>query len=315
MKKYTAILATFSLLGAFSATVVAQEAAPAVEPVATSMHFATISPSAAYTGTAMAGTASVSSMAWSGFSNAAVMPFYKGKFDVQLAYQNWAPKSTKSMNLAGGVAYRAGKFGVSLGFARFGGAKYKVVDDLGVVRGEFAPSDMNINLGLAYGIGEHFSVGLNAKYLTSALTDKDSYSAFAGNVFFMGRYSDITFAVGASNIGTPVKNRTESFALPMSATAAVSYGKVFAEKHGIEASADFNYFFSGGLTAALGARYAYNDLVFVSAGYHLGTQKAPLPSFASVGLGVKYFGVRLEASYMLGGTLGNTITAGLGYSF
>ena len=67
---------------------------------------------------------------------------------------------------------------------------------------------------------------------------------------------------------------------------------------------------------ALGAQYGWNDMVFARAGFHLGTGKAPLPTYASVGLGVKFVGVHLDVSYLLASkVLGNTLCVGIGYAF
>jgi len=57
-------------------------------------------------------------------------------------------------------------------------------------------------------------------------------------------------------------------------------------------------------------------MVFVRAGYHLGTDKAPLPSFATVGAGFKYAGFSLNVAYLTANNIiGNTLTFGLGVTF
>ena len=50
-----------------------------------------------------AGAASTSSIAYSAFTNSAVIPFWNGKFDAGVSYQNWAPDGVKSSNLAAGA--------------------------------------------------------------------------------------------------------------------------------------------------------------------------------------------------------------------
>ena len=77
-----------------------------------------------------------------------------------------------------------------------------------------------------------------------------------------------------------------------------------------------DYLFSGALMAGLGLEYCIVDIVSVRAGYHYGDAAKALPSFASVGLGVKFAGVHLDAAFLLASkTLGNTLMIGLGYSF
>ena len=83
----------------------------------------------------------------------------------------------------------------------------------------------------------------------------------------------------------------------------------------MDVNVDADYFFSGWFAAAFGASYTFNDLVSFRAGYRYGG-KSPIPSYASVGAGVKFAGVKLDLSYLLGSeVMNNTLAVGLGYSF
>lgn len=65
-----------------------------------------------------------------------------------------------------------------------------------------------------------------------------------------------------------------------------------------------------------GAQYSFKNMLFARAGYHFGTKEAVLPSFATVGLGVRFFGVSLDFAYLTGNdVIGNSMTFGLGYRF
>ena len=94
----------------------------------------------------------------------------------------------------------------------------------------------------------------------------------------------------------------------------------FADVHAVGVSLDADYYFALGFAAALGVEYSYADMAFVRAGYNMGGE-AVLPSFASIGAGVKFAGVELNLAYLLGfSTLHsvaakNTLSIGLGYSF
>ena len=69
---------------------------------------------------------------------------------------------------------------------------------------------------------------------------------------------------------------------------------------------------------AVGAEYEYDSMIAVRAGYHYGSRENGLPSYASVGVGVKFFGVNVDAAYLIGSPtspLRNTFTVGVGYSF
>jgi hypothetical protein len=58
-------------------------------------------------------------------------------------------------------------------------------------------------------------------------------------------------------------------------------------------------------------------MVSFRAGYRYGGD-SPIPSFASVGAGVKFSGVKLDLAYLIAGgdsPMKNTLAIGLGYSF
>ena len=68
--------------------------------------------------------------------------------------------------------------------------------------------------------------------------------------------------------------------------------------------------------ASAGAEYSILDIVDIRAGYHYGQNGTVLPTFASVGLGFEFFGVNLDAAYLISaGAMKNTFSVGLGYSF
>lgn len=266
------------------------------------------------------GLASVSSTAWSALSNSAVLPLAKQKFDVQAVYQSWAPDAVKSSNIAAGLAYRFGKnFGMSLAFGSNGGEKFNIIDEDGFMTGKsFTPKDMQLALGAGVGFAKFLSAGVNLKYLSQKIAPKASYSAFAADVFVMARFAPLGLNVtaGISNIGSSVKaDNGDSFSLPAAANAAASFNKGFG-KHSLGVNADLNYFFCGDFTAALGAEFGLYDIAFIRAGYHYGAEAAVLPSFATVGLGVKFLGIKLNFAYLLGNdSLKGSMTLGLGYQF
>ena len=78
---------------------------------------------------------------------------------------------------------------------------------------------------------------------------------------------------------------------------------------------DAEYAFYGAFSAAFGAEYGFNDMIFARAGYRYGGNSV-LPSFASVGAGVKVAGIKMNVAYLLANDLiGNTLSISLGYSF
>lgn len=284
---------------------------------AQALSYTAVETDAASLGMAGANVTNTSSVAYSAFSNAAAIPFFEDKMDVAAGYTMWQPGGVGSNILNVGAAFNMkSKFGVSLGVMYGMNPAYDVVNDMGSVRGTFKPSDMHLSAGLSWRLLPFLSLGADIGYASSRLAQEYSCGALTMDVFAMAKFSDLKVALGVSNFGTKVKSDSgHAFALPMSATVGLGYSKSFAPKHSIEANVDADYFFDGGVAAALGAGYTFNDLVSVKAGYRYGGN-SPMPSFASVGLGAKFLGIRLDVAYLLSSsTAANTLAVGVGYSF
>ena len=266
-----------------------------------------------------AGAASTFTTSYSAFRNAAVIPFSDRTVDVGASFQMWAPDGVKSNNVAAGVAYKASeKFGFSVGFAYDMGAEMKTYDASGKATGKFSPSDMVINAGLGFKFTDKFGAGVNVRFSSDKVAEGVSTSGFGADVFLMyNAMPGLNIAAGVSSVGSSVKDAAgQSFSLPMSATLAGAYRADIDEQNKVDVALDADYFFTGGIGAALGLQYSYDDMVFVRAGYHLGTDKAPLPSFATIGAGFKYSGFKIDVAYLTANDIiGNTLTIGLGVAF
>lgn len=270
---------------------------------------------AASLGTAGANLTGVSSIAHSAFVNAAAIPFADDKMDVAAGYTMWKPTSGNVINVAG--AYNMNnKFGVAVGFIYGMNPAYDVTNASGTSKKTFSPSDMQVNAGLSYRFLPFLSVGANVGYATQSLAPEVSYGSVTADVFAMAEFSDLRVAAGVANLGGGIEAADGTkFSLPASAALGVGYGKVFAKKHGVDAMVDLDYFFQGGVSASLGAAYVFDDMVTVRAGYRYGG-KTVIPSYASVGAGVKFMGIKLDLSYLIAsGPIANTLAVSLGYSF
>lgn len=255
------------------------------------------------------------SVAGAAFSNAAAVPFFDGKFDAEAGYTLWGPTGSGIINAAG--SYNIGnKLGVAAGFTFGMDPAYDVTDQSGASKGTYKPSHMQVAAGFAYRFLPYLSAGANVGYASSSLAEGYSYGAVTADVFLMGKFANFKVAAGVSNIGGGVVSANGTkFSLPTAVTIGAGYDKVFAEKHGVNVNVDVDYFLSDGLALAVGAEYGFNELVFVSAGYRYGGN-SPIPSYASVGIGAKFKGIKLDAAYLLGSdVMKNTLAIGLGYSF
>ena len=274
---------------------------------------------AASLGTAGANLTQTGSIANASFSNAAAIPFSDAKMDVAAGYTMWQPSAVGSNMINVGAAFNMNKkFGVAVGFLYGMNPAYDVTDASGVVKSQFKPSDIHANIGLAYRLLPCFSLGANVGYATSTLAEKQSYGALAADVYAMAKFGGFKVTAGVANVGTKVTSsnaKGAKYSLPTSVAVGAGYEAVFADKHAIEALLDADYYFSGWFAAAAGAAYTYGELVTVRAGYRYGGQ-SPIPSYASVGAGVKFIGLKLDLAYLIGsGAAANTLALSLGYTF
>ncbi len=269
-------------------------------------------------GMGFAGAASTEETAYSSFRNSSVIPFSERKATVGVSGQSWAPDGVKSTNVNFGTAFKVSdRIGFSLGAAYQMGEEYAVFNTSGDSKGTYKPSDLVIGAGTGFRILNNLSFGADFRYARQSLSVDDSFSAFNADAFLTYHSSDLNVTAGVSSYGSSLKSASgESYSLPTSATVGAEWAKALSDNHGVRLAADADYFFSGAVTAAAGAQYSFKNMFFLRGGYHFGTNDAVLPSFATVGLGVRFFGVSLDLAYLTANDiLGNTLTVGLGCRF
>lgn len=263
------------------------------------------------------GAASSAETAWAAFSNAAAVPFSQQTFDTEFSYQQWAPDLSKSNCFGIAGSYNiVDRFGIALaGVMRRGEEIEDGMDENGVPLDAFTPSDVILGIGFGYRPLEWFSAGISLGYQQRKLYEGETLSAFSANVFVMGQYKDFSATLGVSNIGSQTSSG-DKYDLPTSITLGLDCCHDFSEDHSADADLDLDYYFDGGVTLAFGAEYSFRELIFVRGGYHYGSDDAFLPSFATLGLGFHFSGIKLSAAYLLGSDyLDGTLTLGLGYQF
>ena len=265
-----------------------------------------------------AGAASTGSTAYAAFGNPAVIPFGEKTFEAGTSWQRWAPDGAKSSNLAAGVSFKpaGGIFGFSLGAALQKGEEYSLAG--ADPASSFAPKDIVVNAGGAVRITGRLAVGVNLRYARQDLAEDASYSSFGADLMLLYRLSEnLRLAAGVVSVGEPVKGGNHrTYDLPSSTKVAADYTYNINGDHALKAGLDIDLFFSGKTTAALGAQYSFKDMLFARAGYHLGGKDSVLPSFVTLGAGLKLHGVSLDLAFLTANDIiGNTLTIGLGYSF
>ena len=244
--------------------------------------------------------------------NPAVIPFSGS--DVQAGLQLWAPSSVKAthINILSGIKL-GDRLGLSVTAAYQMGQPYAISDASGKETGQFRPSDLLVGAGLGYAFTDNLSAGVQVKLASQTLAAGSSSSAVAADAFILYANEGLQATAGVTSMGPSIKDSQENkYNLPSSAKLGIGY----TLPAGLSFRADADYFFTGGIGAGLGAQYAWKDMVFVRAGYHLGTDKAPIPSYLSLGAGAKFSGFHLDLCWLTANeALGNTLMFGIGYAF
>ncbi len=255
------------------------------------------------------------SSALAAFDNPAVLPFALKRVDATVSYGRWAPAqdNTRTNNLGAGVSVRLGKaFAVSASILNQAHSEV----NLGEGNSSFAPKDLLIALGAGVAFGEHVSLGISARMVQQQMWENTSLSSTAFTAMLQYRKEALNVAAGVANLGAGVKSENEHVSsLPSSARLAASY-ELPAGPGSVVCALDADYYFSGKLGVSAGATYGFKDMLFVRAGYRYATQGAAFPSHLALGLGCKWKGFCLDASYLTANAqVGNSICLGISYRY
>jgi len=243
-------------------------------------------------------------------NNLATAALSASKMDVAAGYSIWNPQNAKTGIISASGFFHAGeRVAVGVGFKNFSEPSYTITTQDGRVGDSFSPKEMAVSAGASFRVAKGLSVGADVKYLSSKLSPEAAASTVGADVSLAYFGKGISAGLAFCNIGGKLNYGKSAYPMPMMAKAGAAY-----EIKGFTASLEADYVFNEGFMAGIGAEYWIVNIVAVRAGYHYGNK--PIPSYASVGLGAKFFGVQLNATYLLASkTLGNTMLFGLGYSF
>ena len=234
-------------------------------------------------------------------NNPAAMSMYEGKMAAGASYFSFQPAAVKSDIISALGFYKlTERLSAGLLFKSLSYEPYDVTSAEGRSTSTYSPGELELGLGASYLIIDGLSVGVNAKYANLRLYENTSVTAFMFDL--AARYTNGPLAAGinARNLGSDYFNLKVGAAYTISAFTA---------------SAQAEYLANVGLMGSLGAQYSYKDMLFARVGFHLGKEDR-IPSFLSLGAGVKFAGFVLDLSYLtLSKTLGNSLLLGLSYAF
>ena len=218
-------------------------------------------------------------------------------------YGLWAPQASNSNLLSASAAMNfLDKFSARLELAHISDRQSGMLyNENGAPLGEYKGSELLLEAGAAMKVLPSLALGLNLKMLNYNLSSELKGNAFAADLSACYALKDWRFDLGVENFGLSGLS---------SASAGASYAKAM-----FKAVAEVDYYFAGAFSAAVGAEVNYRQLAFFRAGYHLGSQSPALPSYASVGTGVKFKGFQLDLAYLLGSsTISGTLLFTIKYT-
>ena len=277
---------------------------------AQSLGFLLLNGDAAVSGMAGAGIA-MEGTAYAPDVNMASAALSEGRFDAAAGYASWAPAYGKNSILSASGYFKISRtFAIGADWKHFGIPSYDITSSEGRVTGSFSPKEFALGLGFSYEIVNGLAAGVHVKFVSSSMAEKASGSAFGADITLQYHHGGLRAGLAADNLGSKVKYGSNAYPMPMRFRAGASYTIV-----GVTAALEAQMV-DGAFMAALGAQYNLKDMFFVRAGYHLGADKAPIPSYLSLGLGVKFAGIHLDAYYMTASpTLSNSLGVSVGYAF
>lgn len=279
----------------------------------TAFNFIGIENNTAVAGMAGAGMAQ-SQLAYGTFANPALMTQFGTRNELSFNYQYYAPKLDLTHMISAAYGHRTERFAISFAGTYLVERPYDlVVNSAGMTVGSYTPKELQAGAALAFRIIDCLSVGANARVLYSNFAEDAKYFGFASNVFLAFHKDIFTVTAGARNLGPKLKKQ---YALPSSATVAAAVNAAKLGPCGLLADVDFDYYFNGGISVNAGGQFSVKDILYLRGGYHFATSKAPVPSYASVGLSLGNKVFKVNASYMFASeVLANTFSAGLSFTF
>lgn len=242
------------------------------------------------------------------------------KVSVNAVYSRWSPNFT-GQNEFGAAAFIC--IGEGTGIHLLGKynmyPQYSIVDATGNTTGTFKPTELIAGGGLNFRWGSNLYTDLTFKYVSQNLTGSAA-KAFCGDVNISYSNNGFTVGVKGSNIGSKLEfTNGGEYSLPMNVKAGLSYSFSAALKHRFLFAANAGYYIPEAFkafTASAGAEYSFNNIVFLRGGYNYSANTASVPSFATAGLGLRFKGVGLKATYIIakkGSPLENSFLCGLSF--
>lgn len=264
------------------------------------------------------------------YTNSAAAALSDDDFAISANYSMLQPKVAGMNSFAVGAFYKFNdRYTVGLGArARMQSVSTVFTDDNGIASGSFDGSVAQFSVDASFGmhIIEGFAAAVNLHFYydqSPQPTGIVNGIGFGLDVDLMYSHKYFNVALAAKNLGPAMTYEPGiSYALPMDIRAGYSGNyEIVDDVFDINPAVDVDYILNNStLTAGVGAEFEFIDMVAVRGGYRYSANEAFMPSYATVGLGVEFFGIGIDAAYYIGmgkaaDVLSNTLKIGISYKF
>ncbi len=264
------------------------------------------------------------------YTNSAAAALSDDDFAISANYSMLQPKVAGMNSFAVGAFYKFNdRYTVGLGArARMQSVSTVFTDDNGIASGSFDGSVAQFSVDASFGmhIIEGFAAAVNLHFYYDQSPQpigKVNGIGFGLDVDLMYSHKYFNVALAAKNLGPAMTYEPGiSYALPMDIRAGYSGNyEIVDDVFDINPAVDVDYILNNStLTAGVGAEFEFIDMVAVRGGYRYSANEAFMPSYATVGLGVEFFGIGIDAAYYIGmgkaaDVLSNTLKIGISYKF
>lgn len=258
------------------------------------------------------------------YTNSAAAALSDDDFAVSANYTMWQPKMISMNNFAIGAFYKfSDRYTVGIGARGLMQPLGKITDSNGQTIMDGGTST-RISAEVSFGmrIIEGFAAAVNVHFFYSMLAPDVTGIGYAADLDLMYSHKYFNVALSAKNLGPAMKYAGNPSDLPMDIRLGYSGDyEVVDDILDITPAFDVNYLLNNKtLSAGIGAEFEFIDMVSLRGGYRYSANDMVLPSYATVGVGVEFFNIALDAAYYIGlgsaaDILSNSFKVGLSYRF
>lgn len=201
--------------------------------------------------------------------------------------------------------------------------------------GSYSPNALALGLGYARVLTDRFSVGGNVKYVRQSLgastmrvdggdpirqENRVSTMAYDFGVLYRSGFRSLNFAVVARNFSREVTYAEENFELPLTFRIGLSmdlfqFAKMNMENHALFVSVDAERPRDYYQQIKVGGEYAFNDMLFLRAGYVTPTDFRGLSLGGGLNLSFNGIGFSADYAYTQYELVGDVNRVGFQFSF